>query len=84
MKRKRFVAITAMLLIAMLPAAICAYADAIIESGGNVNMNDNDGVDALMKAARNDNVAEAKRLIAEGADVNAKDNGGWTALMNAE
>ena len=37
--------------------------------------------DALITAAKDNNVAEARRLIADGADVKAKDNDGSTALM---
>ncbi len=37
--------------------------------------------DALMEAARNNNVAEVARLIQAGADVNARGRTGYTALM---
>ncbi|KAM6159272.1 LOW QUALITY PROTEIN: mitochondrial disaggregase [Rhynchocyon petersi] len=39
--------------------------------------------EALMEAARANNVEEVSRLLAEGADVNARHRLGWTALMVA-
>ncbi|KAM6438960.1 mitochondrial disaggregase [Rhynochetos jubatus] len=39
--------------------------------------------DALLEAARINNVSEVDRLLAEGADVNARHKLGWTALMVA-
>ncbi|XP_064266869.1 mitochondrial disaggregase isoform X2 [Passer domesticus] len=39
--------------------------------------------DALLEAARINNVSEVKRLLEEGADVNARHKLGWTALMVA-
>ena len=74
MKKKRFATMMAMLLIAMLPVAICAYADAIIESGGNVNMNDNDGVDSLMRAAIDNSADVVRELLVVGVDVNARNH----------
>ena len=37
--------------------------------------------DALITAAKDNNVAEARRFIADGADVNATDSNGNTALI---
>ncbi|XP_063004122.1 mitochondrial disaggregase [Melospiza melodia melodia] len=39
--------------------------------------------DALLEAARINNVSEVKRLLEEGTDVNARHKLGWTALMVA-
>ncbi|XP_074672689.1 mitochondrial disaggregase [Strix aluco] len=39
--------------------------------------------DALLEAARINNVSEVNRLLLEGADVNARHKLGWTALMVA-
>ncbi|KAM4789370.1 mitochondrial disaggregase isoform 3-T3 [Cyanocitta cristata] len=39
--------------------------------------------DALLEAARINNVSEVKRLLEEGADVNTRHKLGWTALMVA-
>ncbi|XP_036113846.1 caseinolytic peptidase B protein homolog isoform X1 [Molossus molossus] len=39
--------------------------------------------EALMEAARANNVQEVSRLLSEGADVNARHKLGWTALMVA-
>ncbi|KAM4905829.1 mitochondrial disaggregase isoform 1-T1 [Sylvia borin] len=39
--------------------------------------------DAILEAARINNVSEVKRLLEEGADVNARHKLGWTALMVA-
>ncbi|XP_074008772.1 LOW QUALITY PROTEIN: mitochondrial disaggregase [Numenius arquata] len=39
--------------------------------------------DALLEAARINNVSEVNRLVAEGADVNARHKLGWTPLMVA-
>nr|XP_021391028.2 caseinolytic peptidase B protein homolog [Lonchura striata domestica] len=39
--------------------------------------------DALLEAARINNVSEVNRLLEEGADVNARHKLGWTALMVA-
>ena len=38
-------------------------------------------VATFIQAAKNDDIAEARRLIADGADMNSKDNKDWTALM---
>ena len=38
-------------------------------------------VAALIQAAKNDDIAEVRRLIADGSDMNSKDNKDWTALM---
>ncbi|XP_068036874.1 mitochondrial disaggregase isoform X4 [Anomalospiza imberbis] len=41
------------------------------------------GEDALLEAARINNVSEVNRLLEEGADVNTRHKLGWTALMVA-
>ena len=48
-----------------------------------VRMHADAKTDALFKAAKTNNVAEARRLIADGADVNAKSYLGLTVLMVA-
>ncbi len=54
-----------------------------MKAGMNVNVKDNDGNTALMRASANDNFEVVRLLIKKGADVNAKDNDGYTALMAA-
>jgi len=53
-----------------------------IKAGADVEAKDNDGMTALLLAARqNGNPEVSSVLIQAGADVNAKNNGGMTPLM---
>ncbi|MBR0234443.1 MAG: ankyrin repeat domain-containing protein [Synergistaceae bacterium] len=54
-----------------------------IKYGVDVNVKDNDGSTALIRAAREGKAENVKVLIDAGADVNAKDKTGYTALMIA-
>ena len=99
MKNKQLITIMAMLLIAMLPAAICVYADTLTQAAekndvaeiqrliaeeADVNASDyKKGWTALMYAAEKNAVHAAKLLIEAGADMNTKDKYGDTALMLA-
>ncbi|KAM9301181.1 mitochondrial disaggregase [Morus bassanus] len=61
---------------AALPALIAALAYCFIRDHQSKE-------DALLEAARMNNVSEVNRLLLEGADVNARHKLGWTALMVA-
>jgi uncharacterized protein len=52
-----------------------------LESGGNPNTKDEDGVTALMYAVRKDMDKVVALLIKKGASVNAIESNGWTALI---
>ena len=58
-----------------------ASVNAMLESGANVNIKDENDITALMYAARKNRSEVALSLINKGADINAKDKGGWTPLM---
>ena len=59
-------------------------AEAMIESGSNVNTRLKDGKTALMLEAANGRAEQVKTLIDKGAEVDAKEEThGWTALMYA-
>jgi hypothetical protein len=51
--------------------------------GVDVNARDDDGVTALMLAARDGDTALARRLLDRGAIVDARSRAGWTALTYA-
>ncbi|XP_064297691.1 mitochondrial disaggregase [Phalacrocorax carbo] len=61
---------------AALPALVAALAYCFIRDRLSKE-------DALLEAARMNNVSEVNRLLLEGADVNARHKLGWTALMVA-
>ena len=56
--------------------------DFLIEKGGNVNRQDNDGKTALLWAASN-SLPNAEILVANGADVNIAANDGMTPFLQA-
>ena len=53
---------------------------AILESGGNPNTKDEDGVTALMYAVRKDMDKVVALLIKKGASVNAIESNGWSCI----
>ena len=58
--------------------------EALVNRGADVNMADENGETALMKAARtNDDIMVAELLTGWGADINAEDDNGETAFMKA-
>ncbi|XP_071421311.1 mitochondrial disaggregase [Pithys albifrons albifrons] len=63
---------------AALPALIAALAHCYLRDRDRLSKED-----ALLEAARINNVLEVNRLLQEGADVNARHRLGWTALMVA-
>ena len=54
-----------------------------LENGADPNTTDEDGVSALMLAAKSNTPDVVEDLLEHGAYINAKDNGGRTALMYA-
>lgn len=55
----------------------------LIAAGADVNAKNDDGLTALMVAAKKNSADVAKLLLAAGADTEAKDDDGMTALMYA-
>ena len=55
----------------------------LLKEHANVNIQNKEGVTALMKASQNNHTEVVEQLLKEGADVNIKNNYGWTALMIA-
>jgi ankyrin repeat protein len=56
----------------------------LLVQGADLNATDNDGLTALMWAAKHCHIDIVQLLLAKGADVNAKDNKGGTALIAAK
>ena len=54
----------------------------LVELGADVNASDENGMTALMGAARSGSLTPEllEALVSRGADVNARDEGGWTVL----
>jgi len=57
--------------------------DLLIKAGADLNLKDNGGLTALMKAAGQGSPECVDLLIKAGADLNLKDKAGMTALMKA-
>jgi len=55
----------------------------LMADGDDVNVKDDAGDTALLKAASSGKKELAEMLLAHGADVNARDNDGWTPLLAA-
>ncbi len=55
----------------------------LLDAGMNVNVQDEDGKTAVMRAAKNSDKTMLPLLLSYGADVNLVDNNGMTALMVA-
>jgi ankyrin repeat protein len=51
--------------------------------GADVNVKDDNGWTALMRAADKRHKDIVKLLLEKGTDINVKDGNGWTALMRA-
>jgi ankyrin repeat protein len=60
-----------------------AMADLLLSWGVNVNAQDDEGVTALMLAARDGNTALVQQLLDRGARVDVRSRMGWTALTYA-
>lgn len=56
----------------------------LLDAGAKVNVTNNDGQTALMVAAENGKVHNARALILAGADINARNKEGQTALLLAQ
>ena len=53
--------------------------DKLLKKGADVNIQNNNGLTALMAAAKNGHVDYIKKLIDAGADLEKRDDNGWTA-----
>ena len=65
------------------PLSICSVAELLLESGAQIDLQDKDGMSALMFAAKRGIFDMAKMLLEKGAQIDLQDKSGRSAIMIA-